>query len=378
MPDHQNSTTDDFFSPNGPLNNSLENYQVRAEQVEMAKSISDSIDDKASLVVEAGTGVGKTFAYLYPALLKGGRVVISTATKNLQDQLFFNDIPKIREALKISVKVNILKGRGNYICKLRMENTNQEGMFYNKEDAKHLHLIKAFSDNTDSGEVSEISQIPETSTIWPMVTSTKENCLGQDCEFYKECFVVKARKEALESEVLIVNHHLFFADFVLKDEELSEILPKANTIIFDEAHQVPLVASFFLGQFISSSQISNLIQDCQQGLVKYPNTIQVLDLLSKDLQENIFELKKIISPTSTRLNINNLKDYENFKETYSSLIEKLTLLGITLSKHSEENAEFQKLYERSTELNIKFDCDCSITHCAELTISTAEPLQYCT
>ncbi|MDA7691272.1 ATP-dependent DNA helicase [Methylophilaceae bacterium] len=355
MPDHQNSTTDDFFSPNGPLNNSLENYQVRAEQVEMAKSISDSIEDKSSLVVEAGTGVGKTFAYLYPALLKGGRVVISTATKNLQDQLFFNDIPKIREALKISVKVNILKGRGNYICKLRMENTNQEGMFYNKEDAKHLNLIKAFSDNTDSGEVSEISQIPETSTIWPMVTSTKENCLGQDCEFYKECFVVKARKEALESEVLIVNHHLFFADFVLKDEELSEILPKANTIIFDEAHQVPLVASFFLGQFISSSQISNLIQDCQQGLMKYPDTIQILDALSKDLQENIFELKKIISPTSTRLNINNLKDYENFKETYSSLIKKLTLLGITLSKHSEENAEFQKLYERSTELNIKFE-----------------------
>ena len=355
MPDHQNSTIDDFFSPNGPLNNSLENYQVRAEQVEMAKSISDSIEDKSSLVVEAGTGVGKTFAYLYPALLRGGRVVISTATKNLQDQLFFNDIPKIREALKISVKVNILKGRGNYICKLRMENTNQEGMFYNKEDAKHLYLIKAFSDNTDSGEVSEISQIPETSTIWPMVTSTKENCLGQDCEFYKECFVVKARKEALESEVLIVNHHLFFADFVLKDEELSEILPKANTIIFDEAHQVPLVASFFLGQFISSSQISNLIQDCQQGLIKYPDTIQVLDTLSKDLQENIFELKKIISPTSTRLNINNLKDYENFKETYSSLIKKLTLLGITLSKHSEENAEFQKLFERSTELNIKFD-----------------------
>ena len=127
MPDHQNSTTDDFFSPNGPLNNSLENYQVRAEQVEMAKSISDSIEDKSSLVVEAGTGVGKTFAYLYPALLKGGRVVISTATKNLQDQLFFNDIPKIREALKISVKVNILKGRGNYICKLRMENTNSGG-----------------------------------------------------------------------------------------------------------------------------------------------------------------------------------------------------------------------------------------------------------
>ena len=354
MTAHQNSTTDDFFSVNGPLNDCLEDYQLRTEQVEMAKSIIGTIEDKSSLVVEAGTGVGKTFAYLYPALLKGGKVVISTATKNLQDQLFFNDIPKIREALKISVKVNILKGRGNYICKLRMENTIQEGMFFNKEDAQHLQLIKAFSDNTDSGEVSEISEIPETSTIWPMVTSTKENCLGQDCEFYKECFLVKARKEALESEVLIVNHHLFFADFVLKDEELSEILPKANTIIFDEAHQIPLVASFFLGQSISSSQISNLIQDCQQGLKKYPDTIKVLDALSKDLQEIIFELKKIVSPFPARLNITNLKNYENFEKTYNSLIEKLELLGITLSKHSEENAELQKLFERSSELNIKF------------------------
>ena len=354
MTAHQNSTTDDFFSVNGPLNDCLEDYQLRTEQVEMAKSIIGTIEDKSSLVVEAGTGVGKTFAYLYPALLKGGKVVISTATKNLQDQLFFNDIPKIREALKISVKVNILKGRGNYICKLRMENTIQEGMFFNKEDAQHLQLIKAFSDNTDSGEVSEISEIPETSTIWPMVTSTKENCLGQDCEFYKECFLVKARKEALESEVLIVNHHLFFADFVLKDEELSEILPKANTIIFDEAHQIPLVASFFLGQSISSSQISNLIQDCQQGLKKYPDTIKVLDALSTDLQEIIFELKKIVSPFPARLNITNLKNYENFEKTYNSLIEKLELLGITLSKHSEENAELQKLFERSKELNIKF------------------------
>ena len=354
MTAHQNSTTDDFFSVNGPLNDCLEDYQLRTEQVEMAKSIIGTIEDKSSLVVEAGTGVGKTFAYLYPALLKGGKVVISTATKNLQDQLFFNDIPKIREALKISVKVNILKGRGNYICKLRMENTIQEGMFFNKEDAQHLHFIKAFSDNTDSGEVSEISEIPETSTIWPMVTSTKENCLGQDCEFYKECFLVKARKEALESEVLIVNHHLFFADFVLKDEELSEILPKANTIIFDEAHQIPLVASFFLGQSISSSQISNLIQDCQQGLKKYPDTIKVLDTLSKDFQEIVFELKKIVSPFPARLNINNLKNYENFEKTYNSLIEKLELLGITLSKHSEENAELQKLFERSSELNIKF------------------------
>lgn len=355
MNPQQNSSTDNFFSPQGPLNDCLNNYQLRAEQVEMAKSVSNAIKDKESLVIEAGTGVGKTFAYLYPSLLKGGRVVISTATKNLQDQLFFNDIPKIREALKISVKVNILKGRANYICKLRMENTNQEGMFFNKNDAKYLHLIKAFSDNSDSGEVSEISKIPENSAIWPMVTSTKENCLGQDCEFYKNCFLVKARKEALESEVLIVNHHLFFADFVLKDAELSEILPKANTVIFDEAHQVPLVASFFLGEFISSSQIINLIQDCQQSFIKYPDTIKILDSLAKDLQENIFELKVLISPSSVRLNINKLQDYDAFKETYKTLIAKLDLLETILSKHAEDNAESQRLFDRATELTIKLN-----------------------
>ena len=355
MNPQQNSSTDNFFSPQGPLNDCLNNYQLRTEQVEMAKSVSNAIKDKESLVIEAGTGVGKTFAYLYPSLLKGGRVVISTATKNLQDQLFFNDIPKIREALKISVKVNILKGRANYICKLRMENTNQEGMFFNKNDAKYLHLIKAFSDNSDSGEVSEISKIPENSAIWPMVTSTKENCLGQDCEFYKNCFLVKARKEALESEVLIVNHHLFFADFVLKDAELSEILPKANTVIFDEAHQVPLVASFFLGEFISSSQIINLIQDCQQSFIKYPDTIKILDSLAKDLQENIFELKVLISPSSVRLNINKLQDYDAFKETYKTLIAKLDLLETILSKHAEDNAESQRLFDRATELTIKLN-----------------------
>ena len=355
MNPQQNSATDNFFSPQGPLNDCLNNYQLRTEQVEMAKSVSNAIKDKESLVIEAGTGVGKTFAYLYPSLLKGGRVVISTATKNLQDQLFFNDIPKIREALKISVKVNILKGRANYICKLRMENTNQEGMFFNKNDAKYLHLIKAYSDNSDSGEVSEISKIPENSAIWPMVTSTKENCLGQDCEFYKNCFLVKARKEALESEVLIVNHHLFFADFVLKDAELSEILPKANTVIFDEAHQVPLVASFFLGEFISSSQIINLIQDCQQSFIKYPDTIKILDSLAKDLQENIFELKALISPSSVRLNINKLQDYDAFKETYKTLIAKLDLLETILSKHAEDNAESQRLFDRATELTIKLN-----------------------
>jgi ATP-dependent DNA helicase DinG len=257
---------EEFFKNSGPLSEGVINFHEREDQVEMAKIVNEAIEEKNSLIVEAGTGVGKTFSYLVPALINGGKVVISTATKNLQDQLFFKDIPTIRDALKIPIDINILKGRSNYICQLRMENALLEGQFLNKEDAKYIHEIKKISDHSESGEISEFNNIPEKSTVWPFVTSTKENCMGQDCEFYKSCFLIKARKKAITSEVVIVNHHLFFADLVLKDAELSEILPKASTVIFDEAHQIPEIASIFFGQNISTNQIIYLIQDAQQIL----------------------------------------------------------------------------------------------------------------
>ena len=215
------SIIDEVFSEGGCLNAVIPDYRKRSDQVEMSRAVNLAIQEKNSLIVEAGTGVGKTFSYLVPALLNGGKVLISTATKNLQDQLFLKDIPRIRDALKIPIKINILKGRSNYICQLRMENSLMEGQFFNQEDSTFIKKIKIFSDHSSTGEVSEINDIPENSTVWPFVTSTKENCLGQNCEFAKSCFLIKARKEALLAEVLIVNHHLFFADFILKDEEIS-------------------------------------------------------------------------------------------------------------------------------------------------------------
>ena len=202
---------EEFFKNSGPLSEIIDNFHEREDQINMAKIVNKTIEEKDSLIVEAGTGIGKTFSYLVPALMNGGKVVISTATKNLQDQLFLKDIPTIRDALKIPININILKGRSNYICQLRMENALLEGQFLNREDAKFIHEIKKISDHSDVGEISEFNNIPETSTIWPFVTSTKENCLGQDCEFFKSCFVIKARKKAIASEVVIVNHHLFFA-----------------------------------------------------------------------------------------------------------------------------------------------------------------------
>jgi ATP-dependent DNA helicase DinG len=160
----------EFFDSNGPLSQVIDGYQIRPSQVEMAQMVDIAITNQDPLVVEAGTGIGKTFAYLAPALMAGGKVIISTATKNLQDQLFNKDIPKIREALKIPIKVNLLKGRSNYVCQLRMEDSIQSAQFVNKEDGTYLQKIKHFSDHSNSGEISEIENVPEFSTIWPMVT----------------------------------------------------------------------------------------------------------------------------------------------------------------------------------------------------------------
>ena len=349
----KNKIIEEFFKSSGPLSKLVSNFHQREDQVDMAKIINETIEEKNSLIVEAGTGVGKTFAYLLPALMNGGKVVISTATKNLQDQLFFKDIPTIRNALKIPIDINILKGRSNYICQLRMENSLLEGQFLNKQDASYIHEIKKISDHSDSGEISEFNNIPENSTIWPFVTSTKENCMGQDCEFYKSCFLIKARKKAITSEVVIVNHHLFFADLVLKDAELSEILPKASTVIFDEAHQIPEIASIFFGQNISTNQIIYLIQDTQQILSSHIKDKEKLIKLSKSIIDITNSLGAFFDIKNQRIGIEKIEKIESFKTIIINLISELDKLCIFLNSYSEQDMDFKKLLDRTTEVILK-------------------------
>ena len=349
------STIDSFFKSSGPLSKIVDNFRERQEQVDMAKVVNEAIENKSSLIVEAGTGVGKTFAYLGPALMNGGKVVISTATKNLQDQLFLKDIPTIRDALKIPIDIKILKGRANYICQLRMENALVEGQFLNREDAKYIHEIKKISDHSKSGEISELFNIPETSSIWPFVTSTKENCLGQDCEFYKSCFVIKARKEAISSEVVIVNHHLFFADFVLKDAELSEILPKADTVIFDEAHQIPEVASIFFGANISTNQIIYLIQDMQKILSSHIKDKQKLIELSQLIIDKTNLLSSSFDTRNQRIGIEKIEKVDTFKNKILDLIVELNKLCEFLNTYSDQDIDFKKLFERSEDTISKLE-----------------------
>ena len=256
-----------LLNSDGPFSKVVDGYNGRPMQLEMAQAIAKAIVRCETFVAEAGTGTGKTFAYLVPALMWGGKVIISTGTRNLQDQLFLRDIPTVRKALVSPVTVALLKGRSNYVCHLHLARTAEYGRMATKADTVYLREIVKFAKMSDTGDKSDLASVPETASIWQLVTSTKENCPGTECPHYQDCFVMKARKAAQQADVVVVNHHLFFADLVLKDTGVAELLPMANTVVFDEAHQLPDTATTFFGQFVSTSQIAELCRDTQvEGL----------------------------------------------------------------------------------------------------------------
>ena len=280
-----------LMGPDGPFAKVVNGYNGRPMQLEMAQAIAKAIVRCETLVAEAGTGTGKTFAYLVPALMWGGKVIISTGTRNLQDQLFLRDIPTVRKALVSPVTVALLKGRSNYVCHLHLARTAEYGRMATKADTVYLREIVKFAKMTDTGDKSDLASVPETASIWGLVTSTKENCPGMECPHYQDCFVMKARKAAQQADVVVVNHHLFFADLVLKDTGVAELLPMANTVVFDEAHQLPDTATTFFGEFFSTSPIHELCRDTQvEGLAQardgadWVELVGKLDKASKDLR----------------------------------------------------------------------------------------------
>lgn len=252
-----------IFGPDGQLAQSLPNFRARSQQLELAEAIGVAIADNAQLVAEAGTGTGKTFAYLVPALLSGGKVIIATGTKTLQDQLFDRDLPRVRDALKLPVETALLKGRSNYVCHYHLARTRSEGRFTAREHIAHVQRVSAFAERSATGDRADCETVPEGSPVWPLVTSTRENCLGSECGHYKECFVMKARREALTADIVVVNHHLLFADIALKDDGLGELLPACNTVIIDEAHRAPDVATVFFGESTSMLQVTELARDAE-------------------------------------------------------------------------------------------------------------------
>ena len=345
----------EFFSEKGDLSKNIDGYRVRQEQIDISILIDEAITHKKKLIVEAGTGIGKTFAYLVPAFLSGGKIIISTATKNLQDQLFTKDIPMIRDALKVPVSLAMLKGRSNYLCHLRLENAMIEGAFMTKEDVTHLHLVNQHAKHSVDGDRAELDTIPESSSIWPQVTSTKENCLGQDCSFYKECFVMSARKKALAADVTIVNHHLFFADLNMKEEGISELLPKATTVIFDEAHQIPDIASIFFGKNISNSKISEIVQDGFQIYLKHMKDVSDFEPILNDLEKANKDFRLVFPRESNRYPYQKIFSFSRFESSYLELVEKLKKIIELLALHKDRDSEIEKYFDNANEILKSFD-----------------------
>ena len=342
-----------FFSEQSPLATEVASFRPRAQQREMALAVSDAIRDNAILVAEAGTGTGKTFAYLVPALLAGGKVVISTGTKNLQDQLFQKDLPRVRDALKAPVTIALLKGRSNYVCHHHLELTQSDGRFTTREDIRHLGKIAQYAKVTQSGDKSGLSDVPESAPIWMQVTSTRENCLGQECPQHKECFVLKARKEAMEADIVVVNHHLFFADVILRDEGVAELLPSVNTVIFDEAHQLPETASLFFGESISTSQIADLARDTRLEAATSANDFAALPTATDALDKAARDFRLIFKQGEGRMPANTADDLDGFTGALRAVTDKLAHLNGHLEGQAQRSEGLEKCWQRGVELLLK-------------------------
>ncbi|MGL4767039.1 MAG: ATP-dependent DNA helicase [Formosimonas sp.] len=291
LPFAQTHQLKQLFDEDGAFARQLPHYRSRMEQIEMAQAVTQAINDVGCAILEAGTGTGKTFAYLAPALLWGGKVIVSTGTKTLQDQLFERDLPTVRDILQVPVSIALLKGRSNYVCHYHLERNLLNGRLSSREDVKHLNRIRKEINLVKRGDKAEWPEIPDDASIWPHVTSTRENCLGSECPNHKECFVMQARRDAQSADVVVVNHHLFFADVMLREEGVAELLPAANTVIFDEAHQVPDIASVFFGQQVSTAQIIDLARDLlaegvthARDALNWPALKDTLEYAAKDFR----------------------------------------------------------------------------------------------
>jgi ATP-dependent DNA helicase DinG len=271
-PDPTRERVIEVFGRGGALAGAISGFVPRASQADMAATVYDAIQDGATLVAEAGTGTGKTFAYLAPVLLAGGKALISTGTKPLQDQLFRKDLPAVLAALGMNVATALLKGRANYLCLQRIDRAESEALLPTREDAVHLRAIRRFATETLTGDRAELPTVPENAGVWPAVTSTRDNCLGAECPRFADCFVFKARREAQAADVVVVNHHLFLADLAMREDAIRDFLPAVDTVVLDEAHQLPSIAADFFGVTLSLGQLMEAGRDARAlGLARAPD-----------------------------------------------------------------------------------------------------------
>ncbi len=337
----------EVFAAGGPRARAVPGYRPRAQQLEMALAIEAAIAHQGALVAEAGTGTGKTFAYLVPALLSGGKVIVSTGTKTLQDQLFGRDLPVVRAALQVPVTTALLKGRANYVCHYHLERARTDGRFDSLADVGYLGQIVSYARVSDTGDRGGLGTVPEYAGIWSRVTSTRDNCLGSECPYFGECFVMKARKAALEADVVVVNHHLFFADVVLRDEGVAELLPACNTVILDEAHQLPETASLFFGEMVSTAQLIELARDSRLEAVAGAKDFAALPEAALALDKAVRDLRLSWQAEQGRMPAAAALAREAFVAALDALVEKLAALCGLLEFQADRSEGLQRAWLRA-------------------------------
>lgn len=341
------------FAPSGALAGADAGYREREPQVRFAIEVAAAIDAGEVLVAEAGTGVGKTFAYLVPTLLSGGRALISTATKSLQDQLFLRDLPRLREALQMPVTTALLKGRGSYLCLHRLGQARQSAELPDRFAVRALARIESWSNSTTSGDLAELEGLDERSPVIPLVTSTRENCLGSECPEYRSCHVMKARRDAMAADVVVINHHLFFADVALRDSGVAELLPSVDIAVFDEAHQLAEAGVQFLGTTLGTSQVLDFARDMlaaglqqARGLAPWNDLAAGCDRAARDLRIAVAgALRDVRSAIKLRWDERDSRD--DFRAALDALALACAAAHEGLDTVSELSPDFAKLVERA-------------------------------
>jgi len=338
---------DAVFDRRGPLAAKIPEYRVRSQQLEMANRVSEAIRENAVLVCEAGTGTGKTFAYLVPALLSSGKVILSTGTKTLQDQLYHRDLPMVRAALNVPVTTALLKGRANYVCHYHLERNLAEGGLSSRDVVGDLQRIVSFARVSRTGDKSELADVREEAPAWSLATSTRENCLGQSCPRFRDCFVMAARREALAADLVVVNHHLFFADVMLKDEGMAELLPACNTVIFDEAHQLPETATLFFGESLSTGQVIELARDVRAEALSHAKDMPDPPRLAAALDKAARDLRLALPNEGARFTAVSVRRKRGFSDALAALDSALRSICAALDVLSERSEGLARCSERA-------------------------------
>ena len=342
----------EMFTPHGPLARATAYFQPRQGQTDMALAVAETLEKGGSLVVEAGTGVGKTFAYLVPALLSAERVLLSTATKTLQDQLFSRDIPDVIKALGLPLKLAMLKGRGSYLCQQRLELALSAAILPDRHAVKSLAVVQKWALTTRSGDLAEVPSLDEQSALIPLITSNRDNCLGSPCPHWRDCHVNQARREAMAADVVVINHHLFFADMAVRESGMAELLPTVRVVIFDEAHQLNETGIQFLGRQLGTAQLLDLARDTLTAGLQWARGLVDWQSITAAFEKSIRDWRLVVGkqPANAKLRWSQTQpqdiDAQDWQQAMEDVAQAAAALKNALDQVMDAAPDFQRLHER--------------------------------